>query len=113
MIDNEILNDACRILDNVQTMLGETLRDSNIPILIRADILNNSNNLGRTIYIGDLLYKEFLPPELTNERFYFTVQDLVEVISNTTDEILLDEYYYALEQMVLSGIRLVETIKFI
>lgn len=96
----ESLIDANEKFEEVNKLLKEVLRDDDIPIIIRADILNRLDNLGKTLCI-----KEGFLTQILGDKY--SVQDVVEAISTTTDKFMEGWYYLLLEQLVANGIRVV------
>ena len=85
------------IIENSKTALLEYLRDDSIPLIIRADILNESGCLGKTA----IEIPTYLIPKELQSKNAFDIQDVIELISKDID------CYNLLEYMVFYSYRIV------
>lgn len=76
------------VIENANTELLEYLRDDSIPLIIRADILNESGHLGKTA----TEVPTYLVPKELQSKNTFDVQDVIELISKDIDCYNLLEY---------------------
>lgn len=87
-----LLQSTNHIIRNTREELIKILQNSAIPLIIRADILNEAEQLSRTGLrrnIEDIIPKELLSKEI------FSIEDVIELISRGVD------CYNLLEYMVL------------
>lgn len=96
MIENihEIISDYKKIKRNVEDIVRDIIHDENIPLLIRADILLNSE-LGRLSVSGkgvDFYLKDFLSsmsnPNLSEAALEFLYKQLEWFVNNEIVEII-------------------------
>lgn len=96
MIENihEIISDYKKIKRNVEDIVRDIIHDENIPLLIRADILLNSE-LGRLSVSGegtDFYLKDFLSnmsnPNLSEAELEFLYKQLEWFVNNEIVEII-------------------------
>lgn len=104
----EIIEDYLKIRENVRNMVFDYIYDTNIPTLVRCDILLKSG-------FGEYMDLDYIDIDIKNHlgkvsvwgntKFCLSMTEIIEAMSQLTKEedYLLEKYYQLLEQMLVLG----------